>query len=69
MNDEPNDKAEKPKKPEPRRTGQVIARGKGKWLIRLFLGRDSEGRRHYSLYDAYEYGTEHPKPAATERKP
>src|SRR5262245_15227816 len=23
----------------------------------------------YSLYDAYEYGTEHPKPAATERKP
>lgn len=23
----------------------------------------------YSLYDAYEYGTEHPKPASTERKP
>jgi hypothetical protein len=43
MTDEPDktkpDEVEKAKKPESRRTGQVIARGKNKWLIRLFLGR------------------------------
>src|SRR5215471_17317919 len=51
VTDEPDkaktDEPDKPKKPDTRRTGQVIARGKNKWLIRLFLGRDSEGKRHY----------------------
>ena len=36
------------KQPKPRRTGQVIARGEGKWLVRIFLGRDSmNGQRRY----------------------
>jgi hypothetical protein len=27
--------------------GQVIKKGKRKWLVRIFLGRDGDGRRRY----------------------
>lgn len=27
--------------------GQLIERGKGRWLVRIFLGRDEEGKRRY----------------------
>lgn len=30
-----------------RRDGQVIRRGDKKWLVRLYLGTDSNGKRHY----------------------
>lgn len=30
-----------------RRTGQVIERGKGTWLVRVFLGRDENGKKRY----------------------
>ena len=30
-----------------RRLGQVIARGKGKWRVKVFLGKDAQGRRQY----------------------
>lgn len=40
---------EKPSKRDAksRRPGQVIKRGEDKWLIRIFLGRDTSGKRHY----------------------
>ena len=40
---------EKPtkQKRKSRNTGQVIERGPDKYLIRVFLGRDSAGKRHY----------------------
>ncbi len=31
-----------------RRRGQIIPRGERKWLLRVFLGRDGEGRKKYS---------------------
>src|SRR5262249_6638218 len=34
-------------KNESRSVGQVIERGDDKFLIRIFLGRDSEGKKHY----------------------
>src|SRR5436190_2050373 len=30
-----------------KRTGQIIGRGENRWLVRIFLGRDSEGSRRY----------------------
>ena len=30
-----------------RSTGQIVQRGEGKWLVRIFLGRDEAGKRHY----------------------
>ncbi len=30
-----------------RRTGQIVKRGDGRFLVRVFLGRDSNGKRHY----------------------
>ncbi len=27
--------------------GQIIARGKNRWLVRIYLGRDSQGKRQY----------------------
>jgi integrase len=30
-----------------RRSGQVISRGENRWLVRLFIGRDTRGRRRY----------------------
>jgi len=44
--DDTKDQASKGKK-KSRRPGQIIKRGEHKWLIRIFLGRDSEGKRHY----------------------
>lgn len=39
---------EQPKKEKKNRTpGQILERGKDKYLIRLFTGRDSTGKRHY----------------------
>jgi integrase len=39
---------EQPKKEKQARTpGQILARGKDKYLIRIFTGRDSTGKRHY----------------------
>lgn len=32
---------------ESRRAGQVIQRGPNKFLLRAFVGRDSEGKRQY----------------------
>jgi integrase len=32
----------------PRSRGQVIPRGDKRWLVRVFLGRDAQGKRHYS---------------------
>jgi hypothetical protein len=29
-------------------TGQIIKRGKNTWLLRVFLGRDTAGKRKYS---------------------
>src|SRR5215468_28457 len=47
MTDEP-DKAGKPdKKPEPRRPGGKTKRGPNKWLLRIFRGYDSAGKRIY----------------------
>lgn len=31
----------------PRRVGQIIKRGEKKYLVRIFLGRDQEGKKHY----------------------
>lgn len=32
----------------PRKSGQIIARGENKWIVRIFVGRDSEtGKRNY----------------------
>jgi hypothetical protein len=48
--DEPEAKgarAGKPGKPEPRRAGQVVERGKNKFLIRVFVGKDASGKRHW----------------------
>jgi integrase len=36
------------KKPQPRRSGQIISRGKDKWLVSVFLGKDSNGKKRYS---------------------
>jgi hypothetical protein len=47
MNDEPNDKAGKPKKPKSRRVGQVLERGENKWLIRIFRGYKPNGANDY----------------------
>lgn len=30
-----------------RRAGQIVSRGEDKWLVRIFLGRDDDGRKHY----------------------
>ncbi len=43
MPDESNDT----KKPEPRRVGQVLPRGKNKWLIRIFRGYKPNGGNDY----------------------
>src|SRR5262245_50256718 len=40
-------KPDKPKKPEPRRPGGKTKRGPDKWLLRIFRGYDSSGRRIY----------------------
>jgi integrase len=40
-------KSRKTKAERSRRTGQVIERGPDKFLLRVFLGRDSSGKRHY----------------------
>ncbi len=42
MADEQNNKAKKARTP-----GQVLSRGKDKYLIRIFTGRDTTGKRHY----------------------
>ena len=34
-------------KRQTRRTGQIVERGPDKFLLRIFLGRDSAGKRHY----------------------
>lgn len=44
VTDDPDNGAGKPKA---RRTGQVIARGKDKWLIRVFVCKDASGKRHW----------------------
>src|SRR5438094_6849721 len=31
-----------------KRRGQMIPRGQGKWLLRVFLGRDPQGRKKYA---------------------
>src|SRR5687767_3623484 len=31
-----------------RSRGQIIAKGKDRWLVRIFLGRGADGRRQYS---------------------
>jgi len=36
--------AETKKQPEPRRAGQVVERGKDKWLIRVFVGKDASDK-------------------------
>src|SRR5262249_38763156 len=33
--------------PKPRDPGQKIRKGKRKWLLRTFIGRDAQGKRHY----------------------
>ena len=30
-----------------RRSGRIVNRGKDKWLVRIYRGRDSEGKRTY----------------------
>lgn len=30
-----------------RRSGQIEKRGDGKWMVRVFLGRDDQGKRHF----------------------
>src|SRR5215468_3920499 len=40
------EKAEK-KKPKPRRAGQLIPLGEDKWKIRVFIGKDATGKRHW----------------------
>jgi len=42
------------KKRKSRSTGQIIERGPDKYLLRVFLGRDSAGKRHY--HDEIFYG-------------
>ncbi len=39
--------SEPPKPRKPRRRGQIRARGPNKWLVRVFLGKDPQGKRHY----------------------
>ncbi len=45
MSDEKLDNPKK--KPEPRRSGQVTERGKDRYLIRIFIGKDATGKRHW----------------------
>jgi integrase len=40
-------KGRKSKAEKSRRNGQVLRRGEDKYLIRIFLGRDTNGKRHY----------------------
>jgi integrase len=47
MTDEADNKAGKSDKPETRRAGQVVERGKDKFLIRVFVGKDASGKRHW----------------------
>ena len=35
------------KEPKPRDPGQKVRKGERKWLLRTFVGRDAQGRRHY----------------------
>lgn len=35
------------KKPKRRDPGQKIRKGERKWLLRVFAGRDAQGKRHY----------------------
>jgi integrase len=44
---EVSDESGRDKKSKPRRSGQIIPRGEKKWLVRIFLGRDANGKRHY----------------------
>jgi hypothetical protein len=41
------DNPDKKKKPEPRRAGQLVERGKDKFLIRIFVDKDARGKRHW----------------------
>jgi hypothetical protein len=41
------DNPDKKEKPKPRRTGQRQKIGRDKYVIRVFLGRDAGGKRHY----------------------
>jgi len=44
----PAETGKRDRKPKPRRAGQIIARGDGKFLVRVFLGRDEDtGKRSY----------------------
>lgn len=45
MSEQPTDKPKKER--QARRAGQILERGKDKYLIRIFTGRDSTGKRHY----------------------
>lgn len=38
----------KPKQPDTRGRGQIIPKGDRKWLLRIYLGRDGNGKRKYS---------------------
>src|ERR1700676_3508567 len=46
---------QKAKAPKPKNAGQIIKRGNNKWLVRLFLGRNSDGKRQYQ--NQYIHGT------------
>lgn len=59
-----NDETPKPgkSKSQARRAGQIVERGPNKFLLRIFLGRDTTGKRHY--HDETFHGK---KKAAEER--
>jgi integrase len=39
---------EQPTTAKSRSRGQIVARGKGRWLVRVFIGTNSDGKREYS---------------------
>jgi hypothetical protein len=42
-----SENADRDKKPRARRSGQITERGERKQMIRIFLGRDTSGKRRY----------------------
>jgi integrase len=48
MSDNGPENTEKAKRKSANRSGQIIPRGDNRWLVRIFLGRDENGKRRYT---------------------
>ena len=50
MAENPSELEARKRQPKPRRSGQVIARGEGKWLVRIFLLKAFEGTTYHPIF-------------------